>query len=100
MHASAVNIGTCNKTTQTEDKNAPTKTKTQEKPQDKKLGKENSSHPGPALEQTTLDMMRKDVEKKRKEEKDKLKQQKRKAAAISKTTSTERKRRSTKSKTS
>ena len=37
--------------------------------------KSNSSHPGPALKATTLEMMRKDEEEKRKEEKDKLKQQ-------------------------
>ena len=38
-------------------------------------GKSNSSHPGPALNAVTLEMIKKDEEKKRKEEKDKLKQQ-------------------------
>ena len=110
---SAVKPGTCNKTTQTGDKNTKTeesiteykkKTKTQENPQDKKQGKENSSHPVPALKQASLNMMRKDAKKKKKEEKDKLKQlkqqQKEERRKLFLIASTERKRRSTKSKTS
>ena len=101
-YASAVKPGTCNKTTQIEDKNTQTKTKTRDKPQDKKQGKENSSHPGPALKQAIFDMMRKDEETKRKEEKDKLKQQQKEERRhlILKQQAQKEKRRSTKSKTS
>ena len=85
-YASAVKPGSCNKTTQTENKNTKTdesiteykkqtQTKTQEDPQDKKQGKENSPRPGPALKQATIGMMKKDEEKKKKEDKNKLKKQ-------------------------
>ena len=90
-YASAVKPGTCNKSTQTDNKSAQTddsyteylkpqttaKTQgTQEKHNSSPHpGKSNSSHPGPALKAATLEMMKKDEEKKRKEEKDKLKQQ-------------------------
>ena len=90
-YASAVKPGTCNKSTQTDNKSTQTddsfteylKQQTTEKTQGtqekRNLSphqlKSNSSHPGPALKQATLDMMKKDEEKKRKEEKDKLKKQ-------------------------
>ena len=90
-YASAVKPGTCNKSTQTDNKSrkkddsytkylkqqATAKTQgTQEKSNSSPHpGKSNSSHPGPALKQATLDMMKKDEEKKKKEEKDKIKKQ-------------------------
>ena len=87
-YASAVKQGTCNKSTQTGNKSTQTddsfteylkeateKTQvTQEKSNSSPHPrKNNSSHPGPALKQATLDMMKKDEEKKKNEEKDKLK---------------------------
>ena len=93
-YASDVKPGTCNKSTQTDNKSTHTedsfteylkqqpteKTQgTQEKSNSSpNPGKSNSSHPGPALKQATLDMIKKDEEKKRKEEKDKLKKKKKK----------------------
>ena len=76
--------------------------KATEKTQVGTQGKSNSSHPGPALKQATLDMMKKDEEKKKKEEKDKLKKQQKeeKAITIFQRSSTSRKRTSTKNKTS
>ena len=89
-YASAVKPGTCNKSTQTDNKSTQTddsfteylkqtteKTKgTQEKRNSSpKPGKSNSSHSGPALKGATLEMIKKDEEKKKKEEKDKLKKQ-------------------------
>ena len=99
-YASAVKPGTCNKSTQTDNKSTQTddsfteylKQQTTEKTQGTQekrnssphLGKSNSSHPGPALKQATLDMMKKDEEKKGKEEKDKLKKKSRKKTDLSK----------------
>ena len=91
-YASAVKPCTCNKSIQTDNKSTQTddsfteylKQQTTEKMQDGTQGKSkssphpgksNSSHPGPALKQATLDMMKKDEEKKRKEEKNKLKKE-------------------------
>ena len=90
-YASALKPGSCNKSTQTDNKSTQTddsyteylkkqateKTQgTQEKSNSSPHpGKSNSSHPGPALKQAILDMMKKDEEKKKKEEKDKLKKQ-------------------------
>ena len=90
-YASAVKPGTCNKPIQTDSKSTQTddsfteylkqqateKTQgTQEKSNSSPHpGKSNSSHPVPALKQATLDMMKKDEEKKKKEEKHKLKKQ-------------------------
>ena len=89
-YASAVKPGTCNKSTQTENKSTQIddsfdeylkqRTEKTQGTQEKRNasphpGKSNLSHPGPALKQATLDMMKKDEEKKRKEEKDKLKKQ-------------------------
>ena len=92
-YTSAVKPGTYNKSTQTDNKSTQTDDslteylkqketeKTQEGTQGKSYssphpGKSNSSHPGPALRQATLNMMKKDEEKK-KEEEDKLKNNKR-----------------------
>ena len=93
-YASAVKPGTCNKSTQTDNKSTQTndsfteylkqqttaKTQgTQEKRNSSPHpGKSNSSHPGPALKQASIDMMKKDEEKKKKEEKDKHKNNKKK----------------------
>ena len=102
-YTSAVKPGTYNKSTQTDNKSTQTDDslteylkqketeKTQAGTQGKSYssphpGKSNSSHPGPALRQATLNMMKKDEEKK-KEEEDKLKKQQ-KTTAISKRTST------------
>ena len=89
-YASAVKPGTCNKSTQTDNKSAQTDDsfreylkQTTEKTQGTKKkrnasphpGKSNSSHSGPALKGATLEMIKKDEEKKKKEEKDKLKKQ-------------------------
>ena len=89
-YASAVKPGTCNKSTQTENKTTQTDDsfdeylkQTTEKTQgtkekrntSPKPGKSNSSHSGPALKGATLEMIKKDEEKKKKEEKDKLKKQ-------------------------
>ena len=89
-YASAVKPGTCNKSTQTDNKSTQTDDsfkeylkKTTEKTQgtkekrnaSPKPGKSNSSHSGPALKGATLEMIKKDEEKKKKEEKDKLKKQ-------------------------
>ena len=89
-YASAIKPGTCNKSTQTENKTTQTDDsfdeylkQTTEKTQgtkekrntSPKPGKSNSSHSGPALKGATLEMMKKDEEKKKKEEKDKLKKQ-------------------------
>ena len=93
-YARAVKPGICNNSTQTDNKNtqsddsfteylkqqATEKTQgTQEKSNSPPPpGKSNSSHPGPALKQITLDIMKKDEDKKKKEEKDKLKKQQQK----------------------
>ena len=90
-YASAVKPGTCNKSTQTDNKSTQTddsfneylQQQTSEKTKDGTQGKSNSSphpgksnsSPGPALKAGTLEMIKKDEEKKRKEEKDKLKKQ-------------------------
>ena len=89
-YASAVKPGTCNKSTQTENKTTQTDDsfdeylkQTTEKTQgtkekrntSPKPGKSNSSHSGPALKGATLEMIKKDEEKKKKEEKEKLKKQ-------------------------
>ena len=90
-YASAVKPGTCNKSTQTDNKSTQTddsfneylQQQTTEKTKDGTQGKSNSSphpgksnsSPGPALKAGTLEMIKKDEEKKRKEEKDKLKKQ-------------------------
>ena len=80
-YASAVKPGTCNKSTQTENKTTQTDDsfteflkQTTEKTQgtkekhnaSPKPGKSNSSHSGPALKGATLEMIKKDEEKKRK----------------------------------
>ena len=104
-YASAVKPGTCNKSTQTDNKSTLTddsfteylKQQTTEKTQgtqekrnsSPQPGKSNSSHPGPALKAATLEMMKKDEEKKRKDEKDKLKKR-RKNTDLSQRKSTER----------
>ena len=89
-YASAVKPGTCNKSTQTDNKSTQTDDsfteylkQTTEKTQgtkekrnaSPKPGKSNSSQYGPALKGATLEMIKKDEEKKKKEEKDKLKKQ-------------------------
>ena len=116
-YASAVKPGTCNKSTQTDNKSTQTddsfteylkqqateKTQgTQEKSNSSPHpGKSISSHPGPALKQVTLDMMKKVEEKKKREEKDKLKkQQKEKRRQQYKKEQAQKKRSSTKNKTS
>ena len=78
-YASAVKPGTCNKSTQTEDKctqtdnsiteytKEKTTTQTQDTQKEKPQGKSTSSSlPGPALKPATLEMMRKEEEKKKK----------------------------------
>ena len=57
---------------QTTEKTQGTKEKRNASP---KPGKSNSSHSGPALKGATLEMIKKDEEKKKKDEKDKLKKQ-------------------------
>ena len=86
-YASAVKPGTCNKSTETDNKSTQTndsfteylKQQTQEKqqepPKEKPKDKGNPSRPGQTLKPATLEMIRKDEEKKKKEEKDKLKKQ-------------------------
>ena len=90
-YASAVKPGTCNKSTQTENKTTRTDDsfdeylKKQEKSPSEKTPKEtpkgkqdknaSSPRPGPALKPATLIMMKKEEERKKKEEKDKLKKQ-------------------------
>ena len=90
-YASAVKPGTCNKSTQTDNKSTQTddsfneylqqqateKTKesTQRKSNSSPHSGKSKSSPGPALKAGTLEMIKKDEEKKRKEEKDKLKKQ-------------------------
>ena len=107
-YASAVKPGTCNKSTQTDNKSTQiddsfteylqqqATEKTKEGTQGKintspHSGKSNSS-PGPALKAGTLEMIKKDEEKKRKEEKDKLKKttKRRKKTDLSQRKSTER----------
>ena len=89
-YASALKLGTCNKSTQTENKTTQTDDsfdeylKKQEKSPSEKTPKEtpkgkqdkntSSPRPGPALKPATLEMM-KEEERKKKEEKDKLKKQ-------------------------
>ena len=117
-YASAVKPGTCNKSTQTENKTTQTDDsfdeylKKQEKSQSDKTPKEtpkgkqdkdtSSPRPGPALKPATLEMMKKEEERKKKEEKDRIKKttKRRKKTAMAKRTSTERKRTNRKSKTS
>ena len=79
--------GTCNKSienhnnsTQTEDSfteylKQQTQEKQQEPPKEKPKEKSNPSRPGQTLKPATLEMIRKDEEKKKKAEKDKLKKQ-------------------------
>ena len=79
--------GTCNKFTETHNNSTQTddsfteylKQQTQEKqqepPKEKPKEKSNPSRPGQTLKPATLEMIRKDEEKKKKEEKDKLKKQ-------------------------
>ena len=86
-YASAVKPGTCNKSTETHNNSTQTndsfteylKQQTQEKQQEPPKGKPqekgNTSRPGQTLKPATLEMIRKDEEKKKKEEKDKLKKQ-------------------------
>ena len=88
-YASAVKPSTCNKQTQTEDKDTQTddsfdeylkkqtaSEKTSKEKTNEKQGKGTSSpSPGPALKPATLEMMKKEGERKKKEEKDKLKKQ-------------------------
>ena len=90
-YASAVKPGTCNKSTQTENNSTQTddsftkylQQQATQKTKDGSQGKSNSSphpgksnsSPGPALKAGTLEMIKKDEEKKRKEAKDKLKKQ-------------------------
>ena len=90
-YASAVKPGTCNKSTQTDNKSTQTddsfteylQQQATEKTKEGTQGKSNSSphpgksnsSPGPVLKAGTLEMIKKDEEKKRKEEKDKLKKQ-------------------------
>ena len=96
-YASAVKPGTSNKSTQTDNKSTQTDGRFTEylkqttgKTQGTKekrnasphRGKSNSSHPGPALKAATLEMMKKDEEKRKRREK----------TAMAKRTSTERKR--------
>ena len=59
-------------------KNRHLQQKTTEKTQVGTQGKSNSSHPGPALKQATLDMMKKDEEKKKKKRKTNSKNKKKK----------------------
>ena len=86
-YASAVKPGTCNKSTETDTKSTQiddsfreylkkqTEEKQQEPPKRKPQEKGNPSRPGQTLKPATLEMIRKDEEKKKKEEKDKLKKQ-------------------------
>ena len=86
-YASAVKPGTCNKSTETDTKSTQiddsfreylkkqTEEKQQEPPKGKPQEKGNPSRPGQTLKPATLEMIRKDEEKKKKEEKDKLKKQ-------------------------
>ena len=87
-YASAVKPGTCNKSTETDNKTTQTddsfteylKQQAQEKQKEPAKGKPqekstSSSLPGPALKPATLEMIRKEGEKKKKEEKEKLKKQ-------------------------
>ena len=87
-YASAVKPGTCNKSTQTDDKSTQiddsitentkekTSAQTQATQKEKSQGKSTSSSlPEPALKPATLELMRKEEEKKKKEEKEKLKKQ-------------------------
>ena len=86
-YASAVKPGTCNKSTETDTKSTQIddsfteylKKQTEEKQQEPHKGKPqekgNPSRPGQTLKPATLEMIRKDEEKKKKEEKDKLKKQ-------------------------
>ena len=90
-YASAVKPGTCNKSIQTENRTTQTDDsfdeylKKQEKSTSEKTPKEtpkgkqdkntSSPRPGPALKPATLEMMKKEEERKKKEEKDKLKKQ-------------------------
>ena len=86
-YASAVKPGTCNKSTEADTKSTQiddsfreylkkqTEEKQQEPPKGKPQEKGNPSRPGQTLKPATLEMIRKDEEKKKKEEKDKLKKQ-------------------------
>ena len=88
VYASAVKPGTCNKSTENDNKSRQTedsfteylKQQTQEKqqepPKEKPQDKSNPSLPGQTLKPATLEMMGKAGEKKKKEEKDKLKKKK------------------------
>ena len=84
----SVKPGTCKKSTQTEDKSTQTddsitentkektSAQTQATQKEKYQGKSTSSSlPGPALKPATMEMMRKEGEKKKIEEKEKLKKQ-------------------------
>ena len=86
-YASAVKPVTCNKSTETDNKSTQmddsfteylkqqTQEKQQEPPKGKPQEKGNQSSPKQTLKPATLEMMRKEGEKKKKEEKDKLKTQ-------------------------
>ena len=111
-YASAVKPGTCNKSTETDNKSTQMddsfteylkqqQEKQQEPRKEKPKEKGNPSRPGQTLKPTTLEMIRKDEEKKKREEKDKLKKQQTIKDGNNITQkSTERKRRSRKSNTS
>ena len=87
-YASAVKPGTCNKSTQTQNKTTQTddsfdeylkkheKSPSDKTPKETPKGKQdkNTSSPGPALKPATLEMM-KEEERKKKEKKDRIKQQ-------------------------
>ena len=88
-YASAVKPNTCNKQTQTKDKDTQTddsfpeylkqqtaSVKTSKEKTNETKGKRTSfPRPGPALKPATLEMMKKEEERKKKEEKDRIKQQ-------------------------
>ena len=114
-YANAVKPGTFNKSIQTDNKSTQTDNSfteylkqqatetqgTQEKSNSSPHpGKSNSSHPWQALKQATIDMMKKDEDKKRKTNSKKQQKEERQTQKTTKRTSTERKRSSTKSKTS
>ena len=112
-YASAVKPGTCNKSTETHNNSTQTDDsfteylkQTQEKQKEPQKGKPkekstSSSLSGPALKPATLEMIRKEGEKKKKEEKETLKKtrKRRKTKTISQRKRTKRKRRSRKSNT-
>ena len=86
-YANAVKPGTCNKSTETDNKTTQmddsfteylkqqTQEKQQEPPKGKPQEKGNPSRPGQTFKPATLEMIKKEGEKKKKEEKEKLKKQ-------------------------